>query len=122
MLKFWVLLTACVTLFLCGGQLNLHLPSIFIAEAGKTPVEAAVIYSVYNIAAFIGKILSAFVVSKPSCKKSFLIYILCRRRSSPQISSDIRDGTRSMSLCLIHRSVMVVLRIDTSKSEVGDWP
>ena len=45
-----------------------------------------------------------------------------RRRSSPQISSEIRDGTRSMSLCLIHRSVMVVLRIDTSKSEVGDRP
>ena len=29
------------TFFLYGGQLNLHLPSIFAAEAGKDPVEAS---------------------------------------------------------------------------------
>ena len=69
MVKFWALLTACVTFFLYGGQLNLHLPSIFQAEAGKTPVEASSIYSVYNIAAVIGKVLTAFVVTIPACKK-----------------------------------------------------
>ena len=45
-----------------------------------------------------------------------------RTSSSSTAYSSSSRATRSMSLCLIHRSVMVVLRIDTSKSEVGDRP
>ena len=67
------LCAACVTFFLYGGQLNLHLPSIFAAEAGKTAVEAASIYSVYNISGVIGKVLTAFVFTIPACKQSFLV-------------------------------------------------
>lgn len=38
-------------------------------------MEAAAIYSVYNIAGVAGKVLTAFFVSIPSLKRSFPIYI-----------------------------------------------
>jgi len=73
--KFWALVVAAITFFLYGGQLNLHLPNIFAKEAGKSAVEAASIYSVYNISGVTGKVLTAFFVSIPALKRSFPIYI-----------------------------------------------
>jgi len=75
MAKFWALMVAAVSFFLYGGQLNLHLPSILVAEVGMGPTEAASIYSIYNVSAVIGKVLTAFVFTIPSLKRSFLIYI-----------------------------------------------
>ena len=65
--KFWALATASFSFFIYGGQLNLHLPSILAADAGKSAVEAASIYSVYNGCAIAGKVLIGPVMHMCTC-------------------------------------------------------
>ena len=50
--------------------------AILAASAGKTDVQAASIYSVYNVAAVVGKVLSAVFISLPSLKKGLFLYLL----------------------------------------------
>ena len=70
-----LVIVSCVSFFLFGGELNLHLPSILSAEAGYTAVEAASFYSMYNVAGMVGKLLAVTFFSVPALKKGLLLYI-----------------------------------------------
>ena len=59
------------------AELNLHLPSILATEAGKSAVEAASIYSIYNGCAIGGKVFVGIVFSTPALKRSLLVYVPC---------------------------------------------
>jgi len=73
--KFWALVTVAITFFLYGGALNLHLPSILQAEAGKSAAEASTIYSYYNLFGVCGKVLTGVVLSTPALKRSEVLYV-----------------------------------------------
>lgn len=73
--KFWALVTACVSFFLYGGQLNLHLPTILTSESGKSAIEAAVVFSTYNGFCVAGKLLTGVFITVPSLKRSVPLYL-----------------------------------------------
>lgn len=74
-LKFWALMLCALSFFIYGGELNLHLPAIMEREAGRTAVEAASIYAIYNGCAICGKLLVGVVFSSRPMKRSYIVYL-----------------------------------------------